>query len=389
MDKHSINQENKGGDNVGRDKVTNIQEQHVYQSGDREIPKYLTSWPRLSETLIGRGEDLDRLKEKLASAGRVVVVNGMGGIGKTSLAAQYVQESLATWKHLAWIEQSDSFVLAMQTQANLANNLGIELSGEPEKDVAMVLNGLSNLAGPSLLVIDNAEGDIEPYLKQLPRENWTVLLTSRERLAKTELFPLDFLEKESAIQLFQTHYDLDPAPGTIERIVELVQAHTLTLEVLAKTAQNLEIQPLQKLVNLLEEKGLAIGKPVDFSAVEHYQGQNVQRLFPYLEAIFTLPDFRETELHLLKQFLVLPPELYTWDFLQKALGLVEEEPKDTYLFALKRLVKLGWINYSSEGYQMHRVIQEVLKKQHTIEWSDVEAWVEWLSEDLLSLDESK
>ncbi|MEO1713181.1 MAG: NB-ARC domain-containing protein, partial [Bacteroidota bacterium] len=300
------------GDNIAGNKI-------VYQYGDRKIPKYLTSWPRPSEALIGRVEDLARLTEKLASAGRVVVVNGMGGIGKTSLAAQYVQDSLATWKHLAWIEQSESFVLAMQTQTSLAKNLKVELSREPEQDVAMILNGLSNLAGPSLLVIDNAEGDIEPYLKQLPHENWTVLLTSRERLSKTEVFLLDFLEKESAIQLFQAHYDLDPDQGAIERIVELVQAHTLTLEVLAKTAQNLEIQPLQMLVDLLEEKGLAIGKPVDFSAVEHYQGQDVQRLFPYLEAIFTLPDFQETELHLLKQFLVLPPELYTWDFLQKAL----------------------------------------------------------------------
>jgi len=54
--------------------------------------KYLTSMPFKSNVFLGRNKTLAQLKDKLFDSEQdnlLILINGQGGIGKTSLASQY------------------------------------------------------------------------------------------------------------------------------------------------------------------------------------------------------------------------------------------------------------------------------------------------------------
>ena len=54
-------------------------------------------------TFIGRKDELEAIREKLDAGGTLLLINAEGGIGKTTLAAKYWEESLYKYKHNAWL----------------------------------------------------------------------------------------------------------------------------------------------------------------------------------------------------------------------------------------------------------------------------------------------
>src|SRR5579862_3171289 len=76
-----------------------------HHDGGGSLPKHLTlSLPRIDpDEIVGREEELVQLHENLHTGKKVVVVNGVGGIGKTTLARAYVTRYYEEYKHVAWI----------------------------------------------------------------------------------------------------------------------------------------------------------------------------------------------------------------------------------------------------------------------------------------------
>lgn len=68
-----------------------------------QVAKHLTRIPAidLDKEFLGRETDMQRLKEKLENTSKVVLMNGLGGIGKTVLATAYVQQCSDYYAHLS------------------------------------------------------------------------------------------------------------------------------------------------------------------------------------------------------------------------------------------------------------------------------------------------
>ena len=68
------------------------------------IPKRITTkLPIISpDHIVGRQTDLQDLHDRLFANRQVVLVNGLGGIGKTTLAQAYVGKYLEEYHYLAW-----------------------------------------------------------------------------------------------------------------------------------------------------------------------------------------------------------------------------------------------------------------------------------------------
>ena len=58
--------------------------------------------PRPTTSLVGRGDDMARLRERLAPA-RIVTIVGPGGVGKTRLAIETALEVAGAWEDGAWL----------------------------------------------------------------------------------------------------------------------------------------------------------------------------------------------------------------------------------------------------------------------------------------------
>ena len=79
-----------------------------HKNNRSKFPKFLTDYiPQIEEDEIeGRSDELKKLHNLLANEKKVVVVNAMGGIGKTTLASVYATKYESEYKHIAWINQN-------------------------------------------------------------------------------------------------------------------------------------------------------------------------------------------------------------------------------------------------------------------------------------------
>ena len=130
----------------------------------KKIKKLLGSIPVYPEVFIGRDDDLKKIHEKLFNEQNgLLLVNGEGGIGKTTVASTYYHKYIAEYSHLIWIVAERSIENALLTLA-LELQLKFDDAITGEQRIIEILRELMMLENPSLLVIDNAN-DLEDLNK--------------------------------------------------------------------------------------------------------------------------------------------------------------------------------------------------------------------------------
>jgi hypothetical protein len=210
----------------------------------------------------------------------VVLVNGLGGIGKTTLVQVYISKYYDVYEHIAWITQSSENIINDFIIADgLITNLKVEtVNKDTEQLFKEIIGNLKAVEEkPNLLIIDNAEQSLKHYKDILPggHRNWHLLITSREQITGFYPKPLSFLSEKESIELFKKHYTYKMFnEWEIKELVEIVDYHTLTIEILAKTAQ---VQ--QYSVDILKQ---AIEKDLKANIEVARQSAEVEKIGSYL-----------------------------------------------------------------------------------------------------------
>ncbi|MEZ4921182.1 MAG: tetratricopeptide repeat protein [Saprospiraceae bacterium] len=354
------------------------------------IPRALSqSIPKLDPNeLIGRTEDLKELRTMLRDNKQVALVNGLGGIGKTTLAQAYVGKHWTDYQHIAWISMnSDQPELDFTTDPTLLKNLGINAEGMDLNALfSEVLNQMKRLgSATNLLVLDNAGPSLESIKNQLPQQpRWHVLVTSREELEGFSLKPLDFLSPDEAFSLFTKHAPHSPlSEEEIKNLIESVDYHTLTIEILAKSVR-VHHYTYETLRSALAENARTRVK------TGHSQQQKIEAVTSYLCSIFKLHDLQPDERWLLRQFICLPPNFQPYELLVQLINPAASEREAIFSETLDSLVKKGWLirEDKDDAYKMHRIIGEVVKTQAFPELEDVLPLIESVRA-LLYIDDTK
>jgi tetratricopeptide (TPR) repeat protein len=161
-----------------------------------EEPRWFHA-PVRNARFTGRTEHLQRLRRELQAEGRAVVLpvalQGMGGIGKTQLALEYVHRFRSAYDLVWWIE-ADPPQFIDTALISLGVELELPVEGKPVEGVRSTLEALrrGTLTGRWLLVFDNAD-DLAQVQKFLPQGGGGhVLITSRN---------LDWTERANPIQV--------------------------------------------------------------------------------------------------------------------------------------------------------------------------------------------
>jgi transcriptional regulator with XRE-family HTH domain len=152
------------------------------KSGQRPVRAMPRLWniPARNLAFTGREDLLAAVRERL-QAGHAAVVQalyGMGGVGKTQLAAEYAHRFAGSYALAWWINAEQSGLIGDQV-AGLGKMLGCIPAGAANEAVrAAVLTELRQ-RDRWLLIFDNAEvpADVAPWL---PGDGGHVLITSRE-----------------------------------------------------------------------------------------------------------------------------------------------------------------------------------------------------------------
>ncbi len=345
-----------------------------------DIPRQLTPYSPIdvAEECIGRDEDLQKLAATLRRSPKVVVVNGLGGIGKTTLAKAWFQQARADYDHFAWIDLAGnddrrdqptfSLVETIAYHPTLASNLHLSF-GEKEPPAVRfqaIMNALRQLRGHNLLVVDNAEQDLEqPDIKaQMPLPpDWQVIVTSRRQLRGYELLPLDRLSPLHATELFQKHFHGDCPAADLADLLREVDYHTLTVELLAKTLQNhLGSLPLRELTAKLQRREL--GDPELQRRIRANHSPEETEVYLHLLTTFDCAGLDAEERLLLARCAALPPGgAYAAAQLEEWLQVTDQGRRQLHE-TLDRLDRKGWLTRSPENaFALHRMVQQAVLYQ--------------------------
>ncbi len=361
---------------------------NYYAAPETKLPKELClKIPRIHpDDLIGRDEELLDLRRLLMDKKQVVVVNGLGGIGKTTLAQGYLNQYYDDYQHIVWVSQlSDDVTNDFVNTEGLTHCLGISTAGkEPRLIFTEIITHLKSLPDrPNLLIIDNATAALTHLHDLLPHPpHWHLLATSREKIEKFQSKDLSFLSADDALLLFQKHCPRIQDETEIRALLATVDYHTLTIEILAKTAQLQRYTPAQ-----LQK---AITDDLKANVYIEHKGDKIEKVFSYLSSIFQLSQLTPDETWLAKQFICLPPVFHKYEVLEELINPAASEKADVFAETLTALADKGWLLTDGEidGYKMHRIILEVAARQIPVELGEVGALVDSVSKKL-SLDQSK
>ena len=139
--------------------------------------------PPRNPNFTGRQDQLDRLTNELSVATDPLVLHaleGMGGVGKTQLAIEYIYRHTSSYEVVWWIT-ADQPALVRSSLDALARELGLETSGVADS-MPLVLEALRQGRPHArwLLVFDNA-GDYDAIRELVPFGTGHVLVTSRNQ----------------------------------------------------------------------------------------------------------------------------------------------------------------------------------------------------------------
>ena len=162
--------------------------------------------PARNPGFTGRDDLLAGLREQLLAGDRAVVqaLHGMGGVGKTQLAAEYAHQFAGTYDLAWWINAEQGGLIGDQVAA-LGLVLGCVQPGAGTEAVRAAVLAELRHRGRWLLVFDNAQdpADVTPWL---PGGGGHVLITTRERGWDEVAAPVevDVLARAESVAILQT-----------------------------------------------------------------------------------------------------------------------------------------------------------------------------------------
>jgi tetratricopeptide (TPR) repeat protein len=354
------------------------------------IPHLLTNnIPSNAGRILGRDKELATIATHLAQNLPTVLVNGIGGIGKTSVAAKYVATFGNSYKHLAWLTVQSSLVEAFTNDIVLLKSLHIEQDvrqlietqrlTDAFKLVVHQLNTLEN----TLVVLDNANdvADLMDNKNLFDTAKCHYLITSRTQPQEWTIVPIDVLSEDEAVALFRKiapsvspdpkgeNASLSPLGSGDEALKSLLSKlfyHTLLIELVAKAIENagFSFEELQTMVETqfihdenLNEDIVPTGKHGD-----NYEAKRA-KIEEYIWLIFSnVKDLGDDAKQILRGMALLPVATpFDRDFLKTHLAMFEV--KDI-VPNLSLLVEWGWLEKEqNKKFKMHPLIADVIVKE--------------------------
>jgi tetratricopeptide (TPR) repeat protein len=173
----------------------------------RASRRVITNVPPRNTDFIGRAELLGRMRQALLRpAAPPLVLHGLGGVGKTQVAIEYVHRSGAGYDVVWWVP-AETPALARASLALLGEYLEVAPSLDMQQTVRVVLYTLETRGLRWLLVFDNADlpQDVNPLM---PMGGGHVMVTTRNQTWAARhpafdvaAFEVDVFERHESVEL--------------------------------------------------------------------------------------------------------------------------------------------------------------------------------------------
>jgi tetratricopeptide (TPR) repeat protein len=327
---------------------------NVYlQDGNKKL--HFPSIPKPSY-LIGRDALLADMHEYLQKDGSLLL-NGLAGIGKTTVADYYANEFKDNYEYIAKVSVSgdlrQSVIDGMIRHLPVKFESGMKLQQQFEQVILALQQAKKKK--PNLLILDNANNadDLVKFEADLRSSGWHILVTSRCNPDDFVSLPVDELLPKDARELFLHYY---PVAEDLSALLDKINYHTLLIKLVAK-ASNKKQLTIEDLLKRLDDGGL---NHPDLQRKIRVGKQNTE-LYQYISAMWKSKDLKALKAEqqqILRYFSLLPAEDIPLEHLKK-LFLVEDE--NEFEDNLDDLFKYGLlVSKKNVSFNMHSLTQDVL-----------------------------
>jgi len=349
-----------------------------YPGADRAMPRLsrfpgalpqVWKVPPRNPNFTGRGPELAEIAEALATGSTVTVhaVRGIGGVGKSQLAAQYAYAHAADYDVVWWIAAEEPAAIPDQF-TELATRLGLGPAADPDILRDQVHDQLRRVPG-WLLVFDNANrvDDVRPWLPRGPLPSGIpghVIVTTRRGGFATlgRVLDLDVIDLPDAVQLLRTRVpNLDQQTG--EYIAEELGRLPLALQQAAAYMDSTGL-PAREYLELLRSR-----------AVDLFPQQEVHEPAEFMASLRDLSLERIGAVNLAAVLLLdlcayfapepIPLDLFTAhpDFLPEPLAAAARDPL-AFNEAVSLIVDYSLALRTTDGLRFAGLVQASVRARH-------------------------
>ena len=354
--------------------------------------------PSNAEHILGRETELKSIATLLSMNKLTILVNGIGGMGKTSVATKFIALYGHAYQYIGWVTVQKNLVDAFINHSILLDSLDIgkkvqDLVASQQSDKAFecIMHQL-NLLEKTLIVIDNANNlaDLLEYKHLFDNTSCHFIITSRNRPLEWATVPIESLPNHEAVELFKSLAPSivsnkvvnKPTDTDIENLLSKLYFHTLLIELVAKAvaSSGISFGAINAMIETkfihheeLSEEIVSTGRHGD-SLAENAKRTNIEN---YIWLIFNqVTGLSETSKDILRGMSLLP----------LAMGFERKELKDFFevmgikdiVHPLAILVERGWLD-KEDGekatYKMHPLIADVVIKHLGVNATFADAYI--------------
>ena len=322
----------------------------------------------VNPNFIARDAEMKQIEDNLQAYGRVVL-NGMGGIGKSEIAKQYANLNKDKYKTIIFAIYDGSIKNMILNEDYFYIEdfyRKIDENGNKENDDIFFERKLKEIFkitnDETLIIVDNFDTEKDKKKKKLLEGNYHIIFTSRNDLKKYKL-PIvnikELSESNKLLELFKENYYLNLSKedeSIVLEIISKVNGHTLAILLIASIMQDLRIKPEIMLDNL-NNSGINPGLKGEVS----YNFKEFESIYQCISKVFDMSSLSKEEKYILSMLYVFPISGCDFEFFMKLCDIHSAQ-------IINGLIKKSFIsyNYITDVISLHPVIASVVKNEFNV-----------------------
>ena len=321
--------------------------------------RIISTLPSVQSFFVGRDSEIEEIHGKLQE-NDLLFVSGMGGIGKSELVKNYANRYKDSYDAIIFAPYVTDLVMLITDDKSVSIANVEMLQGEQLTEYYdRKLRKLKELCNErTLFIIDNYDTQEDPNFKAVQSLNCKKIITTRFDFADFNVSQIEIgtiSARSDVNRIFNEYYGKslsEEDKTTVDKIIDLVDCHTMTVELLAKQMKSGRVTP-QKMLEVLTKGGLGESGKEKINAAKDSKFVR-QSAYDHIRALFDISDLEENELYVLGNLSLIPHSgIFTEQF-KVWCGLESYEE-------INSLENEGWIRRNKEDdiISLHPVVSDI------------------------------